>query len=179
MSKVTVYSAPARIIHWAMALLLWSLLFAGLSMVQSLQTWQVELMAIHKSFGVLALLLVIARLTIRLTHEKPDLPAELPHAQKKIAHISHVLLYAAMFAMPLSGYLMQNAAGRPIEVFGLFTLPALIPVNLSAYSFFREMHAWVAWGLIALVLLHIAAALHHGLIRKDSVLKSMLGKRSY
>jgi len=176
MSKPTVYSTPARIIHWAMALLIWSLLFAGLAMVQSLQAWQVELMAIHKSFGFLALLLVIVRLLVRLTNERPELPAELPSIQKRIAHLSHILLYIALFVMPISGYLMQNAAGRPIELFGWFALPSLIPVNLAAYGFFRELHAWVAWGLIALVLLHIAAALHHGLIRKDSVLKSMLGK---
>ena len=124
----------------------------------------------------MALLLVIWRLIIRLTHEQPELPKDLAPSQKRIAHLSHVLLYVAMFAMPISGYLMQNAAGRPIEFFSLFTLPAIIPVNLSEYGFFREAHSWIAWGLVALVILHIAAALHHGLIRKDSVLQSMLGK---
>ncbi|WP_333607539.1 cytochrome b [Arsukibacterium sp.] len=175
MTDVVRYHKLLRLIHWAMALLLLSLLFAGLAMVQSLAAWQLTLLGLHKSFGVLALLLVIIRLTIRLNSETPALPSSIPPIQQRIARVSHVLLYAAMFAMPLSGYLMQNAAGRPVVVFELFALPSLLPVSLPLYGLFRELHGLIAWGLIALVLVHIAAALHHGLIKRDGVLQSMTG----
>lgn len=168
------YSRPARIMHWAMALLLLSLILAGLAMVQSLQSWHLPLITLHKSFGILALILAVIRVAIRLTHKPPALPDSLSAAQQRGARAAHVLLYAAMFAMPLSGLLMQGAAGRPVELFGLFTIPALLPVQLETYTVLRELHGWGAWGLIALVLLHIAAALHHGLIRRDTVLRSML-----
>lgn len=174
MSQADVYSLPARVLHWAMALLLFSLLLAGLAMVQSLQTWHLTLLAAHKSFGVLALLLAVIRLAVRITHTPPALPTSLPAAQKHAAHATQVLLYVAMFAMPLTGLLMQGAAGRPVNVLGLFTVPALLPVDLRAYGLLRELHGWGAWGLIALVLLHVTAALHHGLIKRDKVLRSML-----
>lgn len=174
MSQADVYSLPARILHWAMALLLFSLLLAGLAMVQSLQTWHLTLLTAHKAMGVLALLLVVVRLAVRLTHTPPALPDNLSAAQKRAAHGTQVLLYVAMFAMPITGLLMQGAAGRPVSVFGLFTVPALLPVDLRTYGLLRELHGWGAWGLIALVLLHITAALHHGLVKRDKVLRSML-----
>lgn len=177
MSRPEIYSLPARVLHWIMALLLLSLLLAGLTMVQSLQSWQPTLLAAHKSFGVVALLLVLVRLGVRLTHQPPDLPASLSAPQKAAAHATQVLLYVAMVGMPLSGLLMQGAAGRPVTVLGLFTIPALLSVDLSTYALLRELHTWMAWGLIALVMLHVGAALHHGLIRRDSVLRSMLGTR--
>ena len=76
MSTITTYSLAARIIHWAMALLLISLLLAGLAMVQSLEPWHLTLLSLHKSFGVMALVLVIIRLALRLSQQQqPDLPA--------------------------------------------------------------------------------------------------------
>ena len=174
MSRPDVYSLPARILHWAMALLLLSLLLAGLAMVQSLQTWHLTLLTAHKSFGVLALCLAVLRLVIRFTHTQPELPSSLSSVQKLGAHLVQVLLYVAMFAMPVSGLLMQSAAGRPVHVFGLFPVPAILPVHLETYSILREAHGWGALGFIALVLLHITAALHHGLVKRDRVLRSML-----
>lgn len=170
-----VYPLSMRVFHWGMAALLLSLLFAGLAMVQSLQTWQPTVLALHKAFGVIALIAVLARLINRLRHNTlPALPSDLPSWQQFAARASHVLLYAAMIAMPVSGYLMQSAAGRSVSMFGWFSLPPLMDANLIAYAVFREFHGWVAMALIALIVVHIGAALHHGLVRKDGVLKSML-----
>jgi|SRR5690554_2769900 len=177
MSNSDTYSRSARILHWGMAALILSLLFAGLSMIQSMQPWHLTLLGLHKSFGVVALLAVTVRLFVRLTNKVPPLPPSVPGWQQRIARFSHILLYLAMFAMPLSGYLMQNAAGRPVDVFGLFTLPTLLPLNLELYAIFRELHFITAWALILLVLVHIGAALHHGLIKKDGVLQAMTGTK--
>ncbi|KKO44468.1 cytochrome B561 [Arsukibacterium ikkense] len=168
------FSLSMRLLHWGMAALVISMLAAGLLMIKSLEPWQLTIMTIHKASGVLAFVLVAVRLINRLRHQLPALPNELSHWQTTVAKASHWLLYGLLFAMPVSGYLMQYFAGRPIEVFGWFRLPAALQVDIQNYALFRELHGWLAFALIGLIALHIGAALHHHFIRKDNVLKSML-----
>ncbi|MEO3864110.1 cytochrome b [Rheinheimera fenheensis] len=174
MTKPTRFSLSMRLFHWSMAALMLAMLTAGLLMVKSLDPWQLTVLSLHKAIGLLALVLVSLRLVNRLRHQLPELPDNLPAIQKAIARASHYLLYGLMFAMPLSGYAMQYFAGRPVEVFGWFRLPAALEVNIGLYSLFREMHGILALALVALIMLHIAGALHHHVIRKDKVLKTML-----
>ena len=168
------FSLSMRILHWAMAALIISLLSAGLLMIQSLEPWQLTISSIHKSFGLLAAILAVIRLFIRINSNIPTLPKDLTTLQKVVAKFSHLLLYGLMIFMPISGLVMQYVAGRPVEIFGWFRLPASLSVNIEHYSIFREMHAWLALFFIALIVLHVGAALHHHFFRKDDVLKSML-----
>jgi cytochrome b561 len=168
------YPARSRLLHWTMAVLIICMLLIGLSMVESLAVWQPTAVSLHKSFGVLLLLMVMLRLVNKYVTPRPKLPKKMPHIQKQVATLSHYVLYAAMILMPLSGWLMQSADGRAVNVFGAFTLPQLIEQNIKAYSFFREFHAWMAWLLIIMITMHVLAALYHGLIRQDRVLTSML-----
>lgn len=168
------YSRSMRIFHWAMAALILSMLFAGLAMVQTLAPWHAPILAAHKAFGVLAFVAVIARLINRWRSTTPPLPTDLPAAQAFAAKATQVLLYAAMLLMPISGYLMVSASGQAIDIFGWFYLPALGAESLTRYGLFREMHAYVAYSFILLLLMHIGAALYHGWVRQDSVLSSML-----
>ncbi len=108
------YTRSAQVMHWGMAFLILALLIAGLTMVQSLAPWQPVLVSMHKAFGILAMFAVLIRLVIRLQNPPPVLPASVPSWQQLISKMSHVLFYAAMIAMPLSGWLMQSAAGRPV-----------------------------------------------------------------
>jgi cytochrome b561 len=168
------FSLSMRLFHWGMAALVVSLLSAGLLMVTSLQPWHLTLLGAHKAFGVAAMLLVIARLINRWRYTLPALPNDLSYLQKWVAKVSHWLLYGLLFAMPLSGYLMQYFAARPIAVFDWFRLPAALQVDIYNYALFRELHGWLALALIGMIALHIGAALHHHFVRKDHVLKSML-----
>ncbi|MCL5043094.1 MAG: cytochrome b [Gammaproteobacteria bacterium] len=174
------YPISMRVFHWAMAALILSMLFAGLTMVQTLAPWHTPILAAHKVFGVLALIGVIARLLNRLRSKAPALPADLPATQVFAAKATQVLLYAAMLLMPISGYLMVSASGQAIDVFGWFYLPALGGESLTRFALLREMHAYVAYGFILLLLMHIGGALYHGWVRQDGVLGSMLlgGKNS-
>lgn len=174
MTKPTRFSLSMRLFHWGIAALMLAMLTAGLLMVKSLDPWQLTVLSLHKAFGLLALLLVSLRLVNRLRQQLPALPDTLPAIQKAIARASHYLLYGLMFAMPLSGYAMQYFAARPVEVFGWFRLPAALEVDIGLYSLFRELHSILALALVALIMLHIAGALHHHFIRKDKVLKTML-----
>ena len=174
MSNTHKFSVSMRLFHWGVAALVMSMLAAGLLMVRSLEPWQLSILTVHKAFGIVAALLVLARLVNRLFHQVPALPDDLSSLQKLIAKASHWLLYLLLFAMPISGYLMQYSAGRPIDVFGWFRLPAALNVDIENYAVFRELHGWLAIALMALVVLHVAAAFHHHFIRKDKVLRSML-----
>jgi len=168
------YTRSAQVMHWGMALLILALLIAGLAMVQSLAPWQPVLVSMHKAFGILAMFAVLIRLVIRLQNPPPVLPASVPTWQQRVSAISHLLFYAGMIAMPLSGWLMQSAAGRPVAFFGLFTLPDVLPNSLVLYSFFRESHGLIALALIALIHIHIAAALYHAWVKRDGVFSRMI-----
>lgn len=174
MNNLNRFPLSMRLFHWGMVALVLSMLAAGLLMVRSLEPWQLPLMTAHKAFGVLALLLVLARLVNRFLHHLPPLPNNLSGLQKIVAKASHWVLYFLLLAMPVSGYLMQYHAGRPIDVFGWFRLPAALQVDIQTYAVLRELHFWFAGALIVMIVLHAGAALHHHFVRKDNVLKSML-----
>ena len=175
MNKPQTYPLAMRVMHWLMAALVLSLLFAGLTMVKSLGPWQQQLLAWHKAMGLIALLAIVVRLIIRLRSETPKLPDTVSKMQQLAAKITQCGFYVLLFVMPLSGYLMQNAAGRPLSLFGL-PLPALLNTDLVLYGLFREVHGWAALLLVLLIVVHIVAALYHGLIKQDGVFRSMLRK---
>ena len=85
----------------------------------------------------------------------------------------HWLLYILMFAQPLSGILMSQAAGIPVSFFGLFEFPVFLEKAPEMAKFFRGMHGTVWILLVLAVIGHAGAALHHHIIKKDKVLKQM------
>ena len=176
MSQVKSFPTSAKVLHWLSAVLIISMLFVGVSMIQSLATWHKTALQLHQSFGIVVLLLVVVRLLNRLFIQTPALPSDLSAMQHFAAKATQVLMHLLIIALPISGWLMRNAAGLPVNVFGAFELPIVISQSLTAYGFLREAHGIIAWSLFAVIVLHISAALQHGLIRQDSVLPSMLFK---
>lgn len=168
------FPLSVRILHWAMAAIVISMILGGLTMVRSLEPWQLTLLSGHKAFGFVAFILVLVRIAVRLTSQLPALPSSLPRWQQRAAIGSHYVLYGLILAMPVSGYLMQYVAARPVNVFGLFTLPSALTADIQTYGLLREMHGYLALAFIAIIVLHVSAALHHHVVRKDTVLKSML-----
>ncbi|KTC84848.1 cytochrome b [Legionella brunensis] len=79
-----------------------------------------------------------------------------------------------MFTLPITGWLITSAAGLSASFFGLFTLPSLIIPNEELRAIFEEIHEWLAYGLIALLALHTAAALKHHFINRDDILRRMI-----
>ena len=176
MSQVKSFPTSAKVLHWLSAVLIISMLFVGVSMIQSLATWQNSALVLHQSFGVLVLLLVCVRLVNRLFIQTPALPNDLNAMQHFAAKATQVALYVLMIALPISGWLMRNAAGLPVSFFGMFQLPLLVSEGIASYGLYRELHGIIAWALFGMIVMHVSAALHHGLIRQDSVLPSMLFK---
>lgn len=174
MKNANSFSLSMRLMHWSMAALLLSMLLAGTVMIKSLAVWQPTLLMLHKSFGVVALLLVVVRIVLRFTSRIPALPSSVSAGQKTIARASHVALYGLMFAMPLTGLIMQYYAARPISIFNLIVLNSAATPNITLFAIFRLSHGYLAYALLALVCMHALAALYHHFVRKDDVLKSML-----
>lgn len=162
-----------RIVHWLMAAMVLVMLFIGVGMVSTAGPAYLTMLAIHRPLGLLILILVLVRLPLRLATGAPALPADLPSIQKRIAWASHVLLYLALFAMPLIGWAVLSAGGYPVRVTHGLTLPPILPHDIALYGVLREAHTIVALLFFALILAHLAAALMHGLIRRDGVLRSM------
>ncbi|MFM0731957.1 cytochrome b [Paraburkholderia sediminicola] len=167
------FSPLARLLHWTMAPLIIAMLFIGVGMVATVSHAHNTLIAIHKPLGIALLLLVILRASVRIRRGSPPLPADMPAPQRIAAKASHRVLYALMAAMPLIGWAMLSAAGYPITLYGPLHLPPIAPHNVELFAVLRALHTWLAFALFATVLLHLAAALFHGLIRRDGVFSSM------
>lgn len=167
------FAPLARLLHWAMALLLLAQLFIGAGMVASVSERHEWLIHLHKPLGITLLALVIVRVIVRLTTTQPPLPRDLPPVQKLAAKASHLLLYALMVVLPLVGWAMLSAAGDPIMLSSSIRLPAIIGADPHAFAVLRKAHGYLAYLLFLTVLVHLAAALFHGLIRRDGVLQSM------
>lgn len=168
------YHPVLRALHWSMALLIVAMLFIGVGMVSTAGPAYSWLLSLHRSLGIAILALALIRLLVRARSSRPALPSDLPYWQASAARVSHLLLYAGMIALPLIGWAMVSAAGKPVKLAEGVVLPGLVPHDLELYALLREAHAIVAYTFFALVLLHLSAALTHGLIRRDGVLKSML-----
>ena len=158
MSTVKSFPASAKWMHWISAVLIICMLFLGVSMIQSLAIWQNSAIKLHQSFGVLVLMLVCVRIVNRLFIQAPALPNELSGLQRFAAKATQALLYVLMITLPLSGWIMRNAAGIPVSFFGIVELPILIDESIKTYSLFRELHGVIAWSLFGVIVLHISAA---------------------
>ena len=162
-----------RLIHWTMAALILLMLFVGIGMVSTAGPAYETLIRFHRPLGIAILAIVVVRLVIRLATGAPALPADMPAPMKLVAKASHILLYAAMFAMPLIGWAMLSAGGYPVEIAKGLALPPIVPQDLRLFGLLRLAHSLVAFAFFALILAHLSAALVHALIRRDGVFEAM------
>jgi cytochrome b561 len=135
---------------------------------------QDSLFVFHKSLGVLILILVILRVINRLIVGAPAPEPGIEPWQKTVSSATHGLLYVLLLAMPIVGYVANSLYGAPTPFFGLFELPPIVAENQPLSETLFTLHRWSGFLLIALVLMHIGAALFHHVIRGDNVLRRML-----
>ena len=168
------YTGPAIAAHWLIAILILAAFPLGLYMHElTLSPTKLKLYSYHKWIGMTVLLLFVPRILWRLTH-RPPAPLPMPAWQHKIAEGTHHLLYLLMFLVPLSGWLMSSAKGFQVVYFGVLPIPDLIGKDKELGELLEEMHEVLSWSLISLVGLHLAGALKHHIIDKDSTLRRML-----
>lgn len=171
----TGYPAPARLLHWIVAILVLMMIPAGIVMVQEglTRSLQDTLFIFHKNTGVVVLLFVIARLAYRRFRPPPPLPADMPDWQRRAAAASHAALYVLLVVVPVAGYVRVRAGGFPVEALDAMGIPTLVPRSDALAGFAQSVH-WVGGlALATVVVVHVGAALFHGLVRRDGVFGRM------
>ena len=173
------YTTVAIAFHWLMALLIVGAFTMGLVMtdIPGITPTKLKYYSWHKWAGVTILLLATLRLLWRLGHGAPPYPAHMPGWQKTAANALHTLLYALMFAVPLSGYLYTLSAGIPVVWFGLLQLPVIIDPNPELKPVLKAVHYWLNMTLAACVAGHVGAGLKHHFIDRDGLIKRMMPSR--
>jgi len=162
-----------RLLHWLMAVCILAMLFIGVGMVSTVEPKYLTLISTHKSLGIAILLLALIRLAVRLRSGAPLLPADLPWPMKVAAKLSHYAFYVLMIGMPLLGWGMLSAGAYPVVLFGGARLPAILPHSDGLHALLWNAHFYLAFVFFALILLHVAAALFHALVRRDGVFEAM------
>jgi cytochrome b561 len=172
------YSATAIALHWVMALAILGNFCLGLYMTDlGMSLLRLKLYNYHKWTGATILALAALRLLWRLTHRPPaELPA--PKWQHTAASVTHWALYGLFFAVPLVGWAYSSAAGFPIVVFGVLPLPDLVAKNHDLAEAIKPWHAALAWVLMGLVCLHVAAVFKHMVIDRDGLVRRMMPGRA-
>lgn len=178
---ITRYNTTAIALHWLVALLVFAAFPLGMYMHDlPLSPTKLQLYSYHKWLGITVLLLAVLRVVWRITHTPPALPDNLPRWQQIASHATHQFLYVLIFVVPISGWLMSSAKGFKTVWFGVLPLPDLVGKDKALGEMLSNVHESFNYLLLALVLLHIAAALKHHFIDKDGVLlrMSLKGERS-
>jgi cytochrome b561 len=169
----TRYTPTAMALHWLMALLLTGTFVLGLYMSDlKLSPAKLQLYSYHKWIGITLLALAVFRVLWRLTHRPPEI--DLPRWQQRLSSGVHGLLYLLFIAIPLTGWLMSSAKGFQTVLFGVLPLPDLVGKDKALGVLLTSVHESLNYLLLALVLLHVAAALKHQLIDRDGILSRML-----
>lgn len=172
-------------LHWLIALLVIGNLVGGHlvedfedSADQAQKAIGETIVFLHMSIGVTVLALTAVRAGWRLANPPPALPGYMTKFERLAARVTHIGFYVLLFILPLSGWTMVSTAltPQPVPWFGLFILPPLI-LPASLRGLFHESHELVGWAMVALILLHVGAALKHRIFDRDDLVARMLPRR--
>ncbi len=169
------WGAPAKLFHWLIAVLI----FAQIALGVMAASWRVsptklELFFWHKSTGMLILALVALRLLWRLANPTPALPSGMAAWERAAARLSHLLLYALMIALPVTGWIVNSASNVPFRIFWLIPLPAIVAPDEPTADLAALVHGGLATLFAFALVAHIGAALRHHFVKRNTVLIRML-----
>lgn len=169
------YSGVAMAFHWAIAILVimnWLIAERAHDFEGAMRG---EIMGYHKAWGMTILALSLGRLAWRLTHKPPPMPAHYKPWERGLAHTVHIIFYVLIIGLPLGAWYASSLAGRPVDFFGLFTIPNLpVGENKDLAGRIFDLHESGGMFLIYLAGLHLLGVLKHLLIDRDGELFRML-----
>ena len=173
-SAPTAYTRTAVSLHWMIAGLIGVALVMGWVMTgMGISPLKLKVYNWHKWVGITVLWLAALRILWRTTHAPPDM-VPMPAWQRIAAHSLHGVLYLLMLALPFSGWIYSNAAGVPIVYLRLLPLPNLVMKDKALADSWRDVHETLGWLLVAVLVVHLLAALKHHFIDEDDTLHRML-----
>jgi cytochrome b561 len=168
------YSGGARTFHWLTVALLLIIIPIGLVMGYLPRgIVQNTFFITHESLGLTVLALTLVRFLWRVGHPPPPSP-DLNRLERSASAGVHVLLYAVLIIMPVTGYLFVTLSDIDVSYFGLVHVPALVEPDKPTGKIFGTIHISLQWAIYALAAMHIGAALHHYVFRRNDVLARML-----
>jgi cytochrome b561 len=165
------FTVLSRVLHWLTAALVFTALFIGFVMVNSVGSYA-QLIVVHKTVGALILLVMVARVVNRMRHHPPEWPPTIGALEGRFVGLSEKLLYALLLLQPLVGWAMLSAAGGPVVVASVH-LPRIAPFDAQLYWVLRQAHSVIAYTLMAVIAAHISAVLLHTLTLRDRLLERM------
>jgi len=170
------YGLVTKCLHWSIALLILTLIALGWYMVDLtyFDRWYNASLSWHRILGLVVLALAAVFVIWKALSPSPAYPASIPRAQQMAATGVHHFLVLLMFLIPLTGYVISTSAGKAIDVFGWFQIPALFAIDTTVRDIAIQIHFYAAYGIGLLALGHAAAALKHQFIDGDGILKRML-----
>ena len=173
------YTTTAIVLHWLIAVAVIALTALGwwmLAIPKEPVGPRADAYNLHKSIGLVVLLLMIARLAWRAARGKPQLPP-LPLWQARAASAVHALLYAGMFVVAFSGYLGSATSGYPVKFFG-WVIPAWAGANVEVKDACSVVHLAVSWLLVMAIGVHVIATFYHQWVLRDGLLWRMWPQRT-
>ena len=165
----------SQLLHWMVAILILVMAYLGLTMGDLPNgPDKIKTYALHKSIGITILALVALRLLWRFHAGTPKPVPGSPRWQERIASLTHAAIYLLLFAIPLSGWVLNSAAGFPLRWFGLVNLPYIVGESHDLHELAEEAHELMFWVLALLVVAHAGAAFYHHIFQRDATLARML-----
>ncbi len=165
------YSTALVALHWLVGVAALGQIGLGwwmLSLPKAPPGLRVGWFNVHKSIGISIGLVMIVRLLVRLRGKVPAYPAQMPQWQQQAARMAHGLFYFCLLALPLSGYLGSSFTRYPIKFYG-HALPHWGWDAPALKELCSAVHLGCVWLLMALVTVHVIAALKHLLVDRDGV----------
>lgn len=173
--QVTHYNRVLQLIHWLTAIVVLGMFAVGLWMMDLsyYSEWYRTAPHWHKSIGILLASVTIFRVIWKLVTSSPKVEGNL--LEIVAAKLMHIYLYANLFALFISGYLISTEDGRGIDVFNWFTVPGAGALFAQQSDIAGTVHLYAAWSLVIMAALHALAALKHHFINQDNTLRKMIG----
>ncbi len=170
------FGVVGKLFHWTLALFIVVLIWLGWFMVDLnyYHSWYNDSLTAHKSLGMVALVLAVAKIIWSGYSPAPPLVSSLRVWEKTLARAAHEFLTVAMLVLPVTGYVISTSAGDAVAIFGWFDIPALVVADERSRDFAIEVHYYAAYATLLVVILHAGAALKHEFIDRDGVLRRML-----
>lgn len=171
------YTSAAKWFHWVSVPLMVAALAFGFVIGHVRDADKMVFYQIHESIGATLFLVTLARLWWRWKHPPPPHPA-IPRPMQYAANATHALLYLALLAQPLLGFIGSNAWGFPMAgptaYLGFINQPPFMAKNEALGTLLLQLHQWLGWAIAALLLVHVAAVIVHQAIRRDGTLLRMV-----
>ncbi|MHA5986279.1 cytochrome b [Pseudomonas aeruginosa] len=174
-ADTSVYRAPMRALHWSMALCITALFVSGAIMVEfdAKDSLRAAFYSFHKSIGALIIALFLIRLIVRRLSQVPPLSISMPRWEQRLAHYGHWLLYAMMFAAPLTGWATSDIYGYGVKFFDV-PLPKFFPtLGATTGATVGYVHTVVTYIFLGLIGMHLLAVAKHRYIDRDCVMHRM------